>query len=93
VDKVEGCRGVSPGVTEVVDFELYVWGYVGGLCRGEVIADDRGGGVAVAHVDNPDTRTHTDVENAVRVGGYRGEVQGAVKGQEEQVVVYVHLVG
>jgi hypothetical protein len=47
----------------------------------------------IAHINGPDARTRAEVEDAVWIWRNWGEVESAVEGEEEEVVVYVHLVG
>jgi len=65
----------------------YVGWDEGRLDRGEVIANYGGGGILVSHVDGPDTGAGADVENPVWGLGDGSEMQCAVEGEEEEMMV------
>lgn len=74
VDHVKAGGGVRPRVAEVVDFKRHIGRYKGRLNWGEVVANNRGGGIAVAHIDGPDAGAGADVEDAAGEFGEGSEV-------------------
>ena len=59
----------------------------GRLDRREVIANYRGGGILVSHLNGPDTRAGANVENPVWKSGEGSEMQCTVEGEEEEMMV------
>ena len=59
----------------------------GRLDRREVIASYGGGRILVSHVNGPDTGTGADVENPIWGRRDRSEMQCAVEGEKEEMVV------
>ena len=59
----------------------------GRLDRREVVANYGGGGILVSHLNGPDTGAGADVENPVWRSGNGSEMQSAVEGEEEEMMV------
>ena len=64
----------------------------GRLDRREVIANYGGGGILVSHLNGPDTGASADVEYPAWRSGDGGEMQCAAEGEEEEVMVQVHVI-
>lgn len=83
---------VRPRVLDVVDDERDVGRDEVGLDRAEVDARDVRLGVVVGEVDGPRARAAADVEDVVELLGEGRELQAAVEGQGEEVVLQVEAV-
>jgi hypothetical protein len=64
----------------------------GRLDRREVIANYGGGGILVSHLNGPDTGAGADVKNPAWRSGDGSEMQCAVEGEEEEMMVQVHVI-
>src|ERR1700733_3083455 len=64
----------------------------GRLDRREVIANYGSGGILVSHLNGPDTGAGADVKNPAWRSGDGSEMQCAVEGEEEEMMVQVHVI-
>ena len=89
VHEIEVVARVQPLALRIIHHEAHVRRHPGGLDGAQIDAQHLGAGIGIAHLDGPDAGAGAQVDDLLRIGPERGEVQPVAARRQRHGVLHV----